>query len=106
MRTNRFWLALCGAILILGIVGCFWAMRPTGGRMVQILQEGDLLYTLDLSSAEDEVFSVETDMASTGFSSRTVRSVCCRRTARIRPVFKWAPSPKLVFPLCACPTGW
>lgn len=61
MRTSRFWLTLCGAILILGIVGCFWAMRPTGGRMVQILQDGDLLYTLDLSSAEDEVFSVETE---------------------------------------------
>ena len=61
MRTSRFWLALCGAILLLGIVGCFWVMRPIGSRMVEILQDGALLYTFELSAAEDEVFSVETE---------------------------------------------
>lgn len=61
MKIIRLGLTLCGAILILGIVGCFWVMRPTGSRMVEILQDGAILYTFDLSSAEDEIFSVETE---------------------------------------------
>ncbi|MCI8913697.1 NusG domain II-containing protein [Pseudoflavonifractor sp. 60] len=58
MKQSKLWVVLCAAILLLGVAGCLWVLRPTGGDTVEILQDGKLLYTLDLSRSEDQVIEI------------------------------------------------
>ena len=50
--------ALCTLIFLGGIAGMIWNLTRSHGRQVEILQDGELLYTLDLEQAEDQTFTV------------------------------------------------
>lgn len=50
--------ALCAVLFLGGIGGMIWNLTRSHGRQVEILQDGKILYTLDLAQAEDETFTV------------------------------------------------
>ena len=50
--------ALCAVIFLGGIGGMLWNLTRSHGRQVEILQDGELLYTLNLDQAEDQTFTV------------------------------------------------
>ena len=50
--------ALCASIFLGGIGGMIWNLTRSHGRQVEILQDGKILYTLDLAQAEDQTFTV------------------------------------------------
>ena len=50
--------ALCALIFRGGIGGMIWNLTRSHGRQVEILQDGKILYTLDLAQAEDQTFTV------------------------------------------------
>ena len=50
--------ALCALIFLVGIGGMIWNLTRSHGRQVEILQDGKILYTLDLAQAEDQTFTV------------------------------------------------
>lgn len=50
--------ALCALIFLGGIGGIIWNLTRSHGRQVEILQDGKILYTLDLAQAEDQTFTV------------------------------------------------
>lgn len=50
--------ALCAVIFLGGIGGMIWNLTRSHGRQVEILQDGEILYTLDLEQAEDQSFTV------------------------------------------------
>ena len=50
--------ALCALIFLGGIGGMIWNLTRSHGRQVEILQDGELLYTLNLDQAEDQTFTV------------------------------------------------
>ena len=50
--------ALCALIFLGGIGGMIWNLTRSHGRQVEILQDGKILYTLDLAQAEDRTFTV------------------------------------------------
>ena len=50
--------ALCALIFLGGIGGMIWDLTRSHGRQVEILQDGKILYTLDLAQAEDQTFTV------------------------------------------------
>ena len=50
--------ALCALIFLGGIGGMIWNLTRSHGRQVEILQDGNILYTLDLAQAEDQTFTV------------------------------------------------
>ena len=50
--------ALCALSFLGGIGGMIWNMTRSHGRQVEILQDGKILYTLDLAQAEDQTFTV------------------------------------------------
>ena len=50
--------ALCALIFLGGIGGMIWNLTRSHGRQVEILQNGKILYTLDLAQAEDQTFTV------------------------------------------------
>ena len=50
--------ALCALIFLGGIGGMIWNLTRSHGRQVEILQDGKILYTLDLAQAEDQTLTV------------------------------------------------
>ena len=50
--------ALCAVIFLGGIGGMLWNPTRSHGRQVEILQDGELLCTLNLDQAEDQTFTV------------------------------------------------
>lgn len=49
MKNLKLWIALCVAILCIGVFGSFWVMNKPNGTIVEVVQDGAVLYTLDLS---------------------------------------------------------
>ena len=50
--------ALCALSFLGGIGGMIWNLTRSHGRQVEILQDGKILYTLDLAQADDQTFTV------------------------------------------------
>ena len=50
--------ALCAVLFLGGIGGMIWNLTRSHGRQVEILQDGKILYTLDLAQAEEQTFTV------------------------------------------------
>ena len=50
--------ALCAVIFLGGIGGMLWNLTRSHGRQVEILQDGELLCTLNLDQAEDQTLSL------------------------------------------------
>ena len=50
--------ALCALLFLGGIGGMIWNLTRSHGRQVEILQDGKILYTLDLAQAKDQTFTV------------------------------------------------
>ena len=57
-KTGYIVAALCALIFLSGIGGMIWNLTRSHGRQVEILQDGKILYTLDLAQAEDQTFTV------------------------------------------------
>ncbi len=50
--------ALCILLFLWGIGGMMWNLTRHHSSQVEILQDGEILYTLDLEQAEDQTFTV------------------------------------------------
>ena len=78
---------IIAAVFLLGIIGSVIVMTAKPKNTVRIVSDGRTLYTIDLSTAEDETFTVGYGGISS--RSRTVRSASRMRTAPIKPVSRW-----------------
>lgn len=59
MRKHFLGIVLCGIILFLGAAGCMWVIvHLSEQKNVEILQNGELLFTIDLAVAEDRIFDI------------------------------------------------
>lgn len=43
-----------GLVFLLGMIGTFLVLRPSEQQLVEIVQNGTVLYTIDLADAEDQ----------------------------------------------------
>lgn len=59
MKKYRILTGICVLIFLLGAAGSLWALRMPHGTQVNIVQNGTVLYTFDLTSAEDQTFEIE-----------------------------------------------
>lgn len=59
MRSKTIWIAVCIVIFLAGMIGSWWLISKPHGQTVQIIQDGAVLYTIDLSVAEDQIIEVE-----------------------------------------------
>lgn len=49
---------LCVGLLLAGVIGCIWVLTRPEGVEVQIVQDGNVLYRIDLSEAEDQTIDI------------------------------------------------
>ena len=47
------------AVILAAVLGCLWLLPGPGGSAVQIVQDGEVLYTFDLADMGDQTFDVE-----------------------------------------------
>lgn len=50
---------LCVVILLVGIAGSVWMLKAPHSTQVNIVQDGKILYSFNLSTAEDQSLTVE-----------------------------------------------
>ena len=59
MKKYRILTGICVVIFLLGVAGSLWMLRMPHGTQINIVQDGTVLYTFDLASAEDQTFEIE-----------------------------------------------
>lgn len=58
MKNQKCWIAVCIVILLTGIAGSLWMMYRPHGQTVCITQNGAVVYTINLETAEDQTIEV------------------------------------------------
>ena len=60
MMKQKVWLfGICAVLLLAGSVGSILVLRRPDTGMVEIVQDGEVLYRLDLAAEEDRILEVE-----------------------------------------------
>lgn len=59
MKTKNILIIVCIVIFIAGLAGSLWLIFGPHGQTVQIIQDGKVLYTVDLEKSDDR--TIETD---------------------------------------------
>jgi hypothetical protein len=58
MKKIYYWVGLCAIIFIIGLLGSFILLKTPQGARVNIVQNGNVLYSLDLSKTDDKTIEV------------------------------------------------
>ncbi|MDE6848976.1 MAG: NusG domain II-containing protein [Ruminococcus sp.] len=59
MKTKNILIIVCIFVFTAGLIGSLWLIFRPHGQTVQIIQDGKVLYTIDLEKSDDR--TVETD---------------------------------------------
>ena len=76
MKNIKLWIAICIIIFVSGIIGSIFMLNKPHGTVVNIIQDGKIIRTIDLDSAENQTFTVEFDG-----KSQNIKSECLMQTA-------------------------
>lgn len=55
----RFLIVVTAVIFVVAIVLSIWILRPADVQLVEVVSDGEVLYTIDLAQAEDREFTIE-----------------------------------------------
>lgn len=59
MSKQKFLIWICAGFFLLGIAGSAWLLLAPGGTQVNIVQDGIVLCTFDISTTEDKTLEIE-----------------------------------------------
>lgn len=59
MKSKKLWIFICIVIFLTGIIGSLWLLCKPYSQTIQIIQDGEVLYTIDLEKSEDRIIEVE-----------------------------------------------
>ena len=59
MNQKKWLFLICGVLLLAGVIGSILVLRRPRTSQVEIVQDGRVLYSFDLSSEEDQTIDVE-----------------------------------------------
>lgn len=59
MKAKNVLLTVCILIFLTGLIGSLWLIFKPHSQTVQIIQDGKILYTIDLEKSEDQTIEVE-----------------------------------------------
>lgn len=59
MKSKIFWKAVCIVIFIAGVIGSIYLISKPHSQTVEIIQDGKLLYQIDLLHTDDKNIEVE-----------------------------------------------
>lgn len=59
MSKQKILICICASFFLLGIAGSAWLLLAPGGTQVNIVQDGIVLCTFDISTTEDKTLEIE-----------------------------------------------
>lgn len=59
MKYKKIWITVCIVIFTVGIIGSAWMIYKPHAQTVNIIQDGKILYTIDLEHSEDRIIELE-----------------------------------------------
>lgn len=59
MSKQKLLIILCAAIFVIGLAGSFFLLNRPHGTWIEIVQENEVLYRLDLADAENQTIEIE-----------------------------------------------
>lgn len=59
MKSKNILILICILIFITGLIGSLWIIFKPHSQIVQIIQDGNVLYTIDLYQSEDKIIEVD-----------------------------------------------
>lgn len=59
MKSKKLWISVCIVLFLIGVIGSLWLLCKPHSQTVQIIQDGEILYTIDLEKSEDRTIEVE-----------------------------------------------
>lgn len=59
MSKQKVLIWICAVVFLLGIAGSVWLLLAPHGTQVNIVQDGAVLYTFDLATAQDQTLEIE-----------------------------------------------
>lgn len=60
MKKSLLIVYICaGALLLFGIIGTIFLFKPSSNNTVQIVRDGETLYTIDLNTADDRFIRID-----------------------------------------------
>ena len=59
MKQKKWLFLICGGLFLAGVIGSILVLRQPRTSQVEIVQDGRVLYSFDLSSEEDRIIEVE-----------------------------------------------
>lgn len=59
MSKQKPLIILCAALFFIGLVGSFFLLNRPRGTWIEIVQNNEVLYRLDLADAEDQTIEIE-----------------------------------------------
>lgn len=59
MSKQKILVGICVAIFLLGIAGSVWMLQAPHGAQVNIVQDGTVVYTFDLETAQNQTLQIE-----------------------------------------------
>ena len=59
MKAKNVLLTICMLIFLTGVIGSLWLIFKPHSQTVQIIQDGTVLYTIDLEQAENQMIEIE-----------------------------------------------
>lgn len=59
MKAKNILILICILIFLTGLIGSLWIIFKPHSQTVQIIQDGNVLYTIDLYKSEDKIIEVD-----------------------------------------------
>lgn len=59
MKAKNILITICILIFLAGLIGSLWLILKPHSQTVQIIQDGKVLYTINLEKSEDQTIEVE-----------------------------------------------
>lgn len=59
MSKHKPLIILCAAIFVIGLAGSFFLLNRPHGTWIEIVQDNEVLYRLDLADAENQTIEIE-----------------------------------------------
>lgn len=59
MRKHKLLIILCAAVFIIGLAGSIFLLNRSHGTWIEIVQDNEVLYGLDLAGTADQIIEIE-----------------------------------------------
>lgn len=81
MKNIKLWIAICIIIFVSGIIGSIFMLNKPHGTVVNIIQDGKIIRTIDLDPLKIKLLPLNLMAKKIQLKSQNIKSECLMQTA-------------------------